>query len=151
MKKNISLQKRNEMQKLDLSSFIDKSSFDKKEIALRLFPHAKFPDMALARVLKGAGQLDEDQLSRLAHMHGLNISELYIKTSWELKGVEGALIMNMGKYAAVIDTTANPMISRLHDSGTLFHETLIHAKSATFSDLKSLYEEEIRKHEATTK
>ena len=139
------------MQKLDLSSFIDQSSFDKKEIALRLFPRAKFPDMALARVLKGAGQLDEDQLSRLAHMHGLNISELYVQTSWELKGEKGKLLMTLGKYAAEIDTASDPMVSRLYDSGSLFHETFIHAKSVTFSELKALYEEEIRKHEATTK
>ena len=136
------------MQKLHLSEFIEKSPFDKKEIAARLFPTAKFRNMALARVLKGEGQLDEDQLSRLAHMHGITISELYVRSSWELKGEKGNLLMSRGKYAAVIDTASEPMISRLYDSATLFHETLIHAKSVTFSELQGIYDEAIRKHEA---
>lgn len=138
-------------QTLDLKGIIARSKHDKKVIAAQLFPHAKYPDMALARVLKGAGQLDADQISKLAHMHGTTASALFEGYSWQSKSSNGVTTFQLGQYTAELDTSVDPWVSRLHDNGSLFHETVLHSRNVPVSELLAGYNELITAHEASKK
>lgn len=65
------------MKKIDLQTIIDGAKLDPKELGEQLFPGAKFPAMALKRILKQEAVLNADQIVRLSSISGLTISQLF--------------------------------------------------------------------------
>lgn len=71
------------MTQFKLTEIIASYKLDKDELAKVLFPGAKYPKMALTRVLKGEASLSVDQLEILADFIGVTPSQLFMLDSWK--------------------------------------------------------------------
>lgn len=71
------------MTQFKLTEIIACYKLDKDELAKILFPGAKYPKMALARVLKGEASLSVDQLEILADFIGVTPSQLFMLDTWK--------------------------------------------------------------------
>ena len=88
------------MNKIDLQQLIEIYNLDKKEIAETLFPGAKYPTLALNRIISGEALLDSDQVSKLALFIGVPIEKLYSGTKWAGKhngNTNQSLILKLGR------------------------------------------------------
>jgi len=65
------------MKKINIQEIIQKNSLDARKVAEALFPHNKWPDSALARVIQKQTRLDEQQLFSLAALAGTSVDALY--------------------------------------------------------------------------
>jgi hypothetical protein len=65
------------MRTIDVKEIIEKHQLDAKEVAQQLFPGNKYPKLALNRVMAGSAQLDANQMSKLALLIGVQVSDLY--------------------------------------------------------------------------
>jgi len=54
------------MQFIDIPAVIEARGLDKKVVAAQLFPSNRHPVLALNRVIKGVGYLNELQINKLA-------------------------------------------------------------------------------------
>lgn len=112
------------MRTIDVKEIIETRGLDTKEVARQLFPKNKFPDLALNRVIKCKNVLDADQISKLALMSGLTISELFSGETWKSgPNKEDCLTFVNGEYYAELDTTK--WVTRVFHNETLFHEEVI--------------------------
>ena len=71
------------MTQFKLTEIIASYKLDKYELAKVLFPGAKYPKMALTRVLKGEASLSVDQLEILADFIGVTPSQLFMLDTWK--------------------------------------------------------------------
>ena len=86
--------------KINIIELIAKHGLNTNEIARILFPGAKYPKHALARILKGEAVLDVNQLSALATYIGVPVSELFSDDFWKGGTEDGCLIFQKGRYKA---------------------------------------------------
>ena len=69
--------------KFDINSVIERYHLDPKDVAEALFPRNQHKGMALDRVLKGIASIDTEQLSALAKLAGVVVSDLFeINGNW---------------------------------------------------------------------
>lgn len=118
------------MAKINIKKIIDKYGLDKKEIAKQLFPTNKYPQVAFKRVLLGEALLDSDQVSKLASIAGIEISELYYN-NWKTKAGKDVFIFSNGDFSAKLDTKT--WITRVFHNNSMFHEIILHEKSIGLS------------------
>lgn len=79
------------MKKINLGELIETLRLDTKELADKLFPMHKYPNMALSRVVNGEMLLDSSQIAKLSEFTGLPIEDLFTP-SWE-SVIKGSLIV----------------------------------------------------------
>ena len=120
------------MKTINLAKLIADKGLDKAEIARALFPNNRFPNEALSRIISGVGVLDANQISKLASMCNLPISELFEGGNWTAESKNGVHKFTNGKYVAELDcTTWN---TKLYHDGTLYHEDILHSGLTTLSE-----------------
>lgn len=129
-----------DMQKLiDIRGVIEKSGLNYSDVATELFPLNAYPRLALNRVAdrKNGAHLDEEQISKLASLLGLNISELFDETEWSSK-IEGDKVTFSTKdYRAELDLKTNK--TKIYHLNSLFHSEIIHSLTVPLSEyLESL-------------
>lgn len=61
---------------ITLRDIINEYALDPKQVAKRLFPEAKYPDLALTRILGYSLELDLRQISIIANMANCNPVDL---------------------------------------------------------------------------
>lgn len=136
------------MHKVDLAEIIRRYNLDKKEIALELFPGNKYPVLAMNRVLHFEANLDSDQLSKLASLLGLSVSDLYTQQFKIGNGnQENTMVIESGEYKALLNT--EKWTSRLFYKSSLFHETVLHNRSISMSSYLRDLQKIINDHKKT--
>ncbi len=120
------------MRTIDIKKVIDSTGLDFKEVATQLFPKNKYPDLALNRVIKGVNVLDADQISKLALMANVPISDLFSGGKWKAVSKGETHVFSNGDYKVELDPET--WISRIFHKGSLFHESVIHSGSTPLSE-----------------
>lgn len=121
------------MRKIDLKGIIDSRGLDAKEIAKQLFPKNKYPDLALNRVLKGINVLDADQISKLALISGLKISELFSGENWKSGKQKGDILtLSNGEY--MVELNIQSWVAKVYHNETMFHEEVLSQKTIPMND-----------------
>lgn len=131
------------MQKIDLKKIIKQRELDVAQVASQLFPNNKYSRLALNRVIQGKALLNSAQISKLALIANLDISELYgIKWKSTTKG--SIMTLTTGDYVAILDTRS--WITKVLHKNSLFHESIIHNGSTPLSMYLSKISDIIEKH-----
>lgn len=133
------------MQTINLQKLIEERDLDRDVLAAELFPGHKFPNLALARVIQGKSVLDANQISRLAQITGLNISDLFEGATWKSEPLKKGLVtFTSGRYRAELDTQT--LITKIYHIDTLFHTATMSHATITISDYLRSLDEIIFKH-----
>lgn len=132
------------MQTIDLTTILDKSEVQKKEIAKLLFPNHKYPGLALNSVLKGELKLDADQISKLSAFTGIPIDELFHISKWKMESCENQIEFSTGNFKALLNTET--WITKIFCNDSLFHESVVHSRMVPLSEYFKTINELISKH-----
>jgi hypothetical protein len=127
------------MKKIDLESFLAFHSLDHNDVSHQLFPNNKHPRLALNRVMSGEALLDSEQISKLALLAGVDISQVYTGKKWKMTNRDGAFEFVNGNYKAILYLEKDKGLTQLFHNDSLFHESVLHSGSIALSDyLKEL-------------
>lgn len=133
------------MKTIDLNKLIESKNLDVKELAKQLFPSAKYPKLALDRILNGSSFLDSNQISILSMVTQIPIGLLYENGNWEsIKGEQNILKFATNEYVAELNTET--WMTKIYKDGSIFHEEIIHNGSIPLSEYLSLLTDLIIKH-----
>lgn len=119
------------MRTIDLKKIIEDQGLDTKEVAQHLFPGNKYPRLALNRVIAGDAVLDANQISKLALLASVSISQLY-GTEWKSKSKKDLMIFSSENFRAELNTQT--WVTKIFDNDSMFHESIIHSGSTPLSD-----------------
>lgn len=111
------------MQKIDIERIIKEQGLNVTEVAQQLFPKQKYPRLALNRVIAGNGLLDSDQVSKLALLAGLKISDLFSGENWTAQSKQGIHYFQNGDFKAELNTRT--WITKVFHKDSLFHESVM--------------------------
>ena len=120
------------METINLQGLIDKKGLDKNMLAAGLFPHHKYPKLALSRVLSGEGVLDADQISRLAAWVNEPISNLYSGGWSNIPEGKNILTFSNGDFTAKLDR--DTWTTRVFHNNKILHEFLLHSNTVTLKE-----------------
>lgn len=83
------------MEAFDINKVIEYYNLDEKEVAEALFPHVRYKDLALKRVLKGEAFLSSEQLSALAKLAGVLVYDLFYlnNSGWKGQREDGCIVL----------------------------------------------------------
>ena len=123
------------MRTINVKEIIKTRGLDIKEVARQLFPQNKYPNLALGRVIKGKNVLNADQISKLALMAGLQLSELFSGENWKATASKGVHVFTNGEFRAELDSET--WITRIFCKDSMFHESIIHSGSTPVSEYLS--------------
>lgn len=123
------------MRTIKVKEIIETRGLDIKEVARQLFPRNKYPVLALNRVIKGESVLDADQISKLALMSGLKISELFSGENWKATARKGVHVFTNGEFRAELDSET--WITKVFHKDSMFHESIINSGSTPVSEYLS--------------
>lgn len=133
------------MKTINIDKIIEGAGLDKNVVAMQLFPQNSHPRLALNRV-SVTGNLDADQISKLATMAGRPISEIFSPKEWKASRKADELIFTNGRWTARYNTETG--MTDLWHNNSLIHETIIHKKAISLDDyLRSLELIISKKHE----
>ena len=125
------------MREIDLNQIIKDNNLSVSELAKQLFPTNKHPKLALDRVLSMRSVLDANQISKLALMLDIPISELFEGGRWKMKSVGDTHTFTTGDYKAILDFKNN--FTKIFHKDSLHHSCLITPITITLSEyLKKL-------------
>lgn len=133
----------NRMGNIDLSSIIETHGLNKKVIAEHLFPDNKYSSLALNRIISGEANLDSEQLSKLALLLNVGVSDLY-NPQFKISSSNDLLTFEAKDYKAVLDMGRK--LTKIFHKGSLFHETVLHQGTITLSQYIKELTELINKH-----
>lgn len=112
------------MQKIEIKKIIKERDLDTKQVAQQLFPKHRYPILALQRIMKREGVLDADQISKLALMAQVSISELFGRGEWKSRLKGNTMTLTCSNFVVELDTKT--WVTRIFDKESLFHESIIH-------------------------
>ena len=123
------------MRTINVKEIIETRGLDIKEVARQLFPKNKYPNLALGRVIKGKNVLNADQISKLALMAGLDLSDLFSGENWKATVRKGVHVFTNGEFRAELDPET--WITKVFAEDSMFHESIIHSGSTPVSEYLS--------------
>ena len=91
------------METFNISKVLDRYQPDINELAKVLFPDAKYPKQAFARVIRGEAQLDVVQIERLAAHLGILVQDLFAGSAWSSCNEDGCMCFVRGEYKAKLN------------------------------------------------
>jgi len=119
------------MNNLKIQEAITASGLDKPAIATHLFPSNQYPVMALDRVMKGDGDLNSTQITKLSELSGMPVAAIFGET-WRKAESNGKLTrFTNGEYTAELDRT--DWTTRVYHNSELISETVIHSGTMALS------------------
>jgi hypothetical protein len=128
------------MSAFNINSLISKYKLDEDTLAKELFPDNKFPKVALARITSGVSFLDTYQLSILAKITNLKISDLFINEEWIREVSNEKIKFYKNEYRIELDLETN--VSDIYYGDKLVAvETLILDKNIKLSAYLKLVNE----------
>ena len=120
------------MKTIDVKKVISTAGLDYSEVAAQLYPGSGHPRLALNRVAKGDGQLDAVQISKLALLAGVSISEVFGESPWSGIAQGSKLTLLNGDYKAELDKETWAV--KVFDKGSLFHDEVLVKKHIPLSE-----------------
>lgn len=120
------------MKTINLEKIITDHALDVREVGKELFPSAKYPKLALDRILKGEAFLDTNQVSKLSLITGIPIEVLFSGGEWKTQGSENKITFTSEDYKAELDTLT--WVTKVYYKGSLFHEEIISQKHIELSE-----------------
>jgi len=120
------------MRTIKLKEVIESRGLDIKEVARQLFPKNKYPDLALNRVIKGKNVLDADQISKLALMANMELSELFSGENWKASNKTGIHVFTNGEFRAELNSCT--WVTKIFHKDSMFHESILHSGSTPVSE-----------------
>lgn len=130
------------MSTFNINHIISRYSIDEKQLAKELFPNNLHPNVAFKRVTSGESFLDTNQVTTLASILGVHVSDLYIDDNWVMdKNVKDNIVVFFkNNYRVELDLET--LVSSIYSIDKLIaKETLISEKNIKLSEyLKSLNE-----------
>ncbi len=135
------------MKTIDLKKIIEDRKLDKKEVAQQLFPDNLYPVLALNRILTGEAVLDANQISKLSLLAAVPISALY-GAEWRGKKAGHVYTFTHDKFKAELNDET--WTTKVFDSNSLFHESIIHNGTMALSDYLTKLNEIIINHQLKT-
>jgi hypothetical protein len=121
------------MKYINLNAIIAKGHLSVLEVAKHLFPKAKYPKMALSRILTGEALLDASQISKLSMLYGVDISELFESTNtWEHKNQGIIHRFINGDFLAEFSFGTGRV--KVYHKDSIFHDELIFANALTIAE-----------------
>ncbi len=129
--------------KIDVLNVIEKCKLDPKEVAKQLFPDNKYPKLALNRVLSGDSFLDSEQISKLAMLAGVSVTQLYT-SGWKTQNKKNTIIFTNDSYRVELNTET--WVSKIFDKESMFHESVLSSKFIPISEYLAKVKSIINKH-----
>lgn len=120
------------MSTFDLSKAIEYFGLSTDNVAKLLFPSAKYPKMALARILKGEADLDLNQLYSLASYLGITVQDLLTVDSWKSISEDGHLVFVKDQYKAKVNY--NGAFLTLYEGDSVIAQEAGNISTMTISD-----------------
>lgn len=115
---------------INVKDVIKQSGLNTDEVARHLFPTNKFPKLAFNRILEGKAFLDSSQMSKLATLANITVSELY-GGQWKQISKGDIITFTSNSYRAELNIKT--WVTRIFDNDSLFHETVINSGATTLS------------------
>lgn len=109
---------------IDLKKIVEKYELNVLELSKQLFPDNQYPRLALNRVIKGKALLDSNQLSKLALICNIPVSDLYDGSEWKSKCKKGFITLTNDDFKAELNIKTG--ITKVFHKNSLFHESIIH-------------------------
>lgn len=122
------------MQLFNINNVITTYGLDKNELAKVLFPEAKYPMLALSRVLKGKADLSVKQLELTAAFIGIEVAKLFdlrAEDNWQTATKDGVLTFKKGIYTVKVNYQGSFITLYKNDKVTA---RVINSNSMTLQD-----------------
>ena len=120
------------MAKLDVNIILERYKLDFKKVAAELYPHTKFPELALKRIVKGEALLDSEQIAKLAALADVQIQALF-EPVWSVRGREGEVInFEAEGYRAVLNLET--WETSVFKDNSLFHTEVLSHKTVDIKE-----------------
>ena len=116
---------------IKVGEIIKARGLDVDEVARQLFPTHKYPDLALRRVIQHKGSLTPEQVSKLALLADLTISDIFYGENWKASTGRDLHVFTNKSFRAELDP--NTWVTRLFHNDSLFHESIIYSGSTPLS------------------
>lgn len=122
------------MSTFNINRIIKKHDLDYNALAKELFPKNKYPLVALNRVVEGVSFLDTNQISILATIVGVEVSELFSSDTWGMKmSNEDTIKFFKNNYRVELDLVT--LVTKIFcDDRMIANETLIFEKNVKLSE-----------------
>lgn len=123
------------MKRINLQKILEAKQLKKRELAEQLFPERSHPLHSINRVIKGEGELNETQISKLSTITGLTVGQLFGDLEWTAGKPEG-VTFKKGRFTVRLNRETG--VSYVYDSKSLFHEevfTLTEPKVSEYFDI----------------
>lgn len=135
------------MSQFNINEIIERYRLDQDELARVLYPKAKFPRLALARVMKGEASLDVEQVERLASHLGVFASDLFLP--WKGSEEDGCLTLTKGAWKAKLNY--NGVFLTLYKDGEVVEQRISDHAGLTLKKFVESLDETIKTHESCQK
>lgn len=129
----------------DINGIMAYYKLDPISIAKVLFPTAKYPKQAFARVLKGEADLDIGQVEKLANYIGVLIADLFSINTWKSTFEEGSLTMLKGEYKVKLNY--NGVYMSIYKNNKLINQKLSNVPAMTVSEFITYLDNFIKNYE----
>ena len=131
-------------QQFNINNVIEAYKPNISELAKVLFPAAKYPAMALSRVIKGEANLDTVQVQVLADYLGLLVSDLFTLDTWKAKYENSSLTFVRGIYKVRLNYQGAFLV--LYKNDELIKKDLLNTSSMALTDFINYINELIKKY-----
>ena len=113
------------MTNFNISAIIEQYKLEPKSLAAQLFPENAYPMPALKRVIEGEALLNTDQISKLSHLTGIPIYDLFTGEKWKGVAPKDAEVMTLenGEFKASLNRKT--WVTKLYHKNSIFHESVI--------------------------
>lgn len=118
----------------NLNSVIEKYNLNKADVENALFPHVRYKNMALARVLSGEALLNSQQLIALADLAGILVADLFDFHDWKGTNENGYLVLFCNQYRAKLNYKGT-LLSIYDNDNKLISQHIINAATLKLTEL----------------
>ena len=111
------------MSNFNLTAIIEQYKLEPKSLAAELFPGNAYPVPALKRVLEGEALLNTDQISKLSHLTGIPIYDLFTGEKWKGVASKDAEVMTLENGDFKASLNRKTWVTKLYHKNSIFHES----------------------------
>lgn len=134
---------KSDMQTIKLRELIESKGLKFEYVGKRLFPKARFPYMAIKRVMDGKAVLDANQISLLSQITETPISGLFAGGEWVANMTSETITFTSGEYTA--ELYPKSWHTKIYKNKDMFHEVILAHAGITLSEYLKLINEIIIK------
>lgn len=129
------------MKTIDIKKVVYDADLNFNDVAGHLFPDNKHARLALNRVISGDSSLNTEQISKLALLSGLSISQLFGETGWSTRAKSGVYTLTCAEFTATLDMSN--WVTKIFHKDSLFHDAVLSAPNTPLSEYIELLNNQI--------